>query len=63
MTLAQVAHIFDQFYRGDASNTAVGGTGLGMAIVKHIIEAHGGRIWVDSKPGIGTKVSFTVPLE
>lgn len=63
MTLAQVAHIFDQFYRGDASNTAVGGTGLGMAIVKHIIEAHGGRVWVDSKPGNGTKVSFTVPLE
>ncbi len=63
MTLAQVAHIFDQFYRGDASNTALGGTGLGMAIVKHIIEAHGGRIWVDSKPGVGTKVSFTVPLE
>ena len=63
MTLAQVAHIFDRFYRGDASNTAVGGTGLGMAIVKHIIEAHGGRIWVDSKPGVGTKVSFTVPLE
>lgn len=63
MTLAQAAHIFDQFYRGNASNTAVGGTGLGMAIVKHIIEAHGGRIWVDSKPSVGTKVSFTVPLE
>ncbi len=63
MTLAQTAHVFDRFYRGDASNTAVGGTGLGMAIVKHIIEAHGGRIWVDSTPGVGTKVSFTVPLE
>jgi len=62
MTLAQVTRIFNQFYRGDASNTAVGGTGLGMTIVKHIVEAHGGRIWVDSKPGEGTKVSFTVPL-
>ena len=63
MTLTQVSHIFDRFYRGDASNTALGGTGLGMAVVKHIIEAHGGRVWVESTPGKGTKVSFTVLLE
>lgn len=62
MTPDQVDRIFDKFYRADASNTAIGGIGLGMSIVKSIIEAHGGRIWVDSRPGEGTTVSFTIPV-
>ncbi|RII27157.1 MAG: hypothetical protein CXR31_07845 [Geobacter sp.] len=57
-----VERIFDKFYRVDASNTAIEGTGLGMCIVKSILEAHGGNIWVESTPGVGTKVFFTVPL-
>lgn len=62
MAPEQVERIFDRFYRADASNTAIEGTGLGMCIVKNILEAHGGNIWVESTPGVGTKVFFTVPL-
>jgi len=62
MTEGQVEHMFDKFYRADASNTAIEGTGLGMAIVKHIVEAHGGQVWVDSEKGKGTTVTFTIPF-
>ena len=53
--------IFDKFYREDASNTAIEGTGLGMTVVKYIVEAHGGKVWVESGPGKGTAVCFTIP--
>jgi PAS domain S-box-containing protein len=62
MTSEQVEKIFDRFYRADMSSSALEGTGLGMSIVKHIIEAHGGKIWVESEAGKGTTVSFTIPL-
>lgn len=62
MTPEQSARVFEKFYRADASNVAVSGTGLGMSIVKHIVEAHGGRIWLESAPGAGTCVHFTLPL-
>ncbi|MBN1550455.1 PAS domain S-box protein [bacterium] len=61
MSTDQVEKIFDKFYRADASDTAIEGTGLGMTIVKHIVEAHGGRIWVESELGKGTTVRFTIP--
>ena len=51
MSPEQVKKVFDKFYRVDASNTAVEGTGLGMTIVKYIVEAHGGTIWVESEVG------------
>ena len=61
MTPEQVEHIFDRFYRADSSNTAVHGVGLGMSIVRHIIQAHHGEIKVESSPGRGTTVSVDLP--
>ncbi len=63
MTPDQVDKVFDKFYRADTSNTAVAGLGLGMSIVKQIVEIHGGRIWVQSERGQGTTIFFTLPLE
>ncbi|MCK4507647.1 MAG: HAMP domain-containing histidine kinase, partial [Desulfuromonadales bacterium] len=62
MTEEQVARVFDKFYRVDSSDTAVRGLGLGMSIVKQIIEDHGGTIWVDSLLGEGSSVYFTLPI-
>ncbi len=63
MTAEEVESVFDKFYRVDASNTATEGLGLGMSIAKNIIETHGGKIWVQSTPGKGTKVRFSLPKE
>ncbi len=56
-------HIFDRFYRVDRSRTrSTGGSGLGLAIVKQLVEAQGGRVWVDSVMGKGSTFSFGLPL-
>jgi len=62
MRLEEQDYLFEPFYRADASNTAVEGAGLGLAISKLIIEQHGGKIWIDSQWQTGTTVHFTVPL-
>ncbi len=54
-------HIFDRFYRADASrNSRKGGSGIGLSIVKKIIEDHGGQIWANSDEGVGTVMFFVI---
>ena len=60
MTHEQVEKIFDKFYRADPSDRTIEGTGLGMNIVKYLVEAHEGKVWVESQYGVGTMVSFTL---
>ncbi len=57
----EIRQVFNKFYRADTSNNAIEGTGLGMSIAKHIIEAHDGKIWVESEFGSGTSVYFSIP--
>lgn len=61
MTGEQKTRVYDKFYRADASNTAIPGTGLGMTIVKHLVEAQSGQVEVASSPGKGTTVTISLP--
>lgn len=56
--------IFERFYRVDRSRTrSTGGTGLGLAIVKQLVDLHGGKVWVESQLGKGSRFSFSLPVK
>ena len=56
-------HLFRRFWRADpARQRKTGGTGLGLSIARHIVEAHGGRIWAEETPGGGLTVAFSLPI-
>jgi signal transduction histidine kinase len=60
---ADLPHIFDRFYRRDRARGREDGAGLGLAIARGFVEAHGGKIWVENGPECGAAFSFTLPCE
>jgi signal transduction histidine kinase len=57
---AQLHHVFDRYWR--ESPAAGGGSGLGLYLAKGIVDAHGGKLWAQSRVGIGSTFFFTLPL-
>lgn len=57
----ELPRIFERFYKTDPARSS-GGTGLGLAIARHIVESHGGKIWVESVEGQGSIFYFTIPI-
>ncbi len=61
--LDDLPFVFDRFYRADKSRSRTsGGSGIGLAIVKQLVQAHGGKVWVESQPGRGATIGLLLPL-
>jgi len=57
-----VPHIFDRYYQGaQPREKRAGGSGIGLAVVKELVEAHKGKVWLNSAPGEGSTFFFTLP--
>jgi len=56
-----LSRIFERFFKSDRSRSG-GGTGLGLAISRHLVEAHGGKIWAESEEGKGSTFYFSLPI-
>jgi two-component system sensor histidine kinase KdpD len=59
---AALPRLFDSFYRVDADGARPQGQGVGLAVAKGLVEAHGGRIWAANRPGGGASFTFALPL-
>jgi signal transduction histidine kinase len=57
-----IPYIFDRFYRAEDASRTTKGAGLGLYLSKAVVEAHGGKIWADPKPGDGARICFSLPL-
>ena len=59
--IPDISKVFERFYRGDPSHSSqIGGSGIGLSIVKKILEDHGGKVWATSRLGIGTIMYFVL---
>jgi two-component system sensor histidine kinase KdpD len=58
---SEQSRIFEKYYRSASAASSTAGTGIGLTIVREIVKAHGGRIWVESRPGTGARFSMWLP--